>query len=138
MIFSNSCQYAIKSCVYLSNHRNKIEVKEIAEYINSPVYFTSKILQKLTKNGIISSSKGKSGGFFLSEMQYNNNKIKDIFLVFEDSSKLNKCYLGLSQCENSNPCPVHHIIVHIKEQVNKVLNLKINEIKNIGEVKYIK
>ena len=50
MIFSNSCQYAIKSCIYLAVKQDKIDVTEISEFINSPVSFTSKILQKLAKN----------------------------------------------------------------------------------------
>ena len=59
MIFSNSCQYAIKSCIYLAVKQDKIDVTEISEFINSPVSFTSKILQKLAKSNIIYSAKGR-------------------------------------------------------------------------------
>ncbi len=112
MVFSNSCQYAIKSCIYLSNNRSKIDVKEIAEYINSPISFTSKILQKLAKNQIISSSKGKNGGFFLTDFQYSNNKIRDIFLVFDDATKLNKCYfLHSFNIEKANSVEMYIILL---------------------------
>ena len=33
LIFSNTCQYAIKACIILANERKKIGIKEISEKI---------------------------------------------------------------------------------------------------------
>lgn len=136
MIFSNSCKYAIKSCIYLAIKKDKVDVSEIAEYINSPVYFTSKILQKLAKNNIISSAKGRSGGFYLSEAQYNTLTVKDVCKVFENEELLFGCVLGLSKCNHQNPCPMHHSILEIREKIQHIMSLKINQLKDFGNIKY--
>lgn len=98
MIFSHSCQYAIKSCIYLAVKQDKIDVTEISEFINSPVSFTSKILQKLAKSNIISSAKGRGGGFYLDNLQYQTTTIKDICEIFDNEGTLKGCVLGLSKC----------------------------------------
>jgi Rrf2 family transcriptional regulator, iron-sulfur cluster assembly transcription factor len=43
----------------------RLSIPEIAEEIAAPVAFTAKILQTLAREGIISSSKGPNGGFFI-------------------------------------------------------------------------
>ena len=68
MIFSKSCEYALRAVLYTymkSDSNANLGVKEIAKEIGSPVPFTAKILQQLTKKKIISSVKGPNGGFYI-------------------------------------------------------------------------
>ena len=83
LIFSNTCQYAIKACIVLATERKKVGIIDISEQIGTPTYFTSKILQQLAKKQLISSGKGKGGGFFLTDEQFENLTIKDIYENFE-------------------------------------------------------
>ena len=136
MIFSNSCQYAIKSCIYLAVKQDKIDVTEISEFINSPVSFTSKILQKLAKSNIISSAKGRNGGFFLNKEQLETLTIKDVCSAIEDEKIRSNCILGLNECNENNPCPVHHIAIKIKDKIEYILSLKICDIKDVGNIKF--
>lgn len=137
MIFSHSCQYAIKSCIYLARKNgSKTDVVEIAAYINSPAHFTSKILQKLVKGNMISSVKGRSGGFYLNDEQYQNLTVKEICNIFETGNQIVMCILGLSECNSKKPCPVHEIGVEIKERIKQIYTLKISEVKDIGCIKF--
>ncbi len=137
MIFSQSCQYAIKSCIYLARKNEKTDVVEIAEYINSPVSFTSKLLQKLVRKNVISSSKGRSGGFYLSEEQYKKLTIRDIYAAIDNIEQIDKCALGLAECGSDKPCPIHHVNVLIKEKIFEIFKMKICEIKDLGEIAFI-
>lgn len=134
MIFSHSCQYAIKSCIYLARNHKKIGVGEIAEFINSPIPFTSKILQKLAKSNAISSVKGRNGGFYLSDEQYHKLTVKEVCEIFGDEKQLLGCVLGLSECSGGHPCPIHHINEGIKEKLQLILDSKIKELKGIGNI----
>ena len=137
MIFSHSCQYAIKSCIYLAKKNGeKTDVVEIAAYIHSPAHFTSKILQKLAKGNIISSAKGRNGGSYLNKEQQESLTIKDVYEAFDDEKQLFGCILGLSECNEENPCPVHHFGVEIKEKLRYILTLKIKELKDVGNIEY--
>ncbi|MCW3161625.1 RrF2 family transcriptional regulator [Chryseobacterium oryctis] len=134
LVFSNTCQYAIKSCIVLANDRRKIGIKEISEKIDTPSAFTSKILQQLTKKGLISSGKGKGGGFYLTDEQFEKLTIKDIYENFEGKEVLKSCLLGLKQCGGENPCPIHHLAAEIKEKILLMFQYKIKDLKDFGSV----
>ena len=136
MIFSQSCQYAIKSCIYLAIKKDKTDVGEIAKFINTPIPFTSKILQKLAKENIISSAKGRLGGFYLNEHQYENLTIKNIYTSIDGERMLNECVLGIKKCNNLKPCPIHHLAASIKSQLNEIFLQKIKDIKDVGKIEF--
>lgn len=134
LIFSNTCQYAIKACIVLANERRRIGIKDISEKIGTPTAFTSKILQQLTKKEIISSGKGKGGGFYLNDEQYESLTIKDIYENFEGKEVLASCLLGLKNCDGTNPCPIHHLAAEIKEKVLIMFKYKIKDLQDFGSV----
>lgn len=136
MIFSQSCQYAIKSCIYLAIKQDKTDVVEIAKFINTPIPFTSKILQKLAKKNIICSSKGRFGGFYLDDNQFNSLTIKDIYYSIEGEGILLDCVLGIKKCNNLEPCPIHNLAASIKLQLNHILLQKIKDLKDIGKIEF--
>ena len=63
-MFSKACEYGIRAAVYIAHQSmegRRVSLKEIAEKIDSPVAFTAKILQQLSRNGIVESIKGAGG-----------------------------------------------------------------------------
>lgn len=134
LIFSHTCQYAIKACIVLAKEKRKIGIIDISEIIETPTAFTSKILQQLTKKQLISSEKGKGGGFYLNDEQFENLTIKDIYENFEGEEALTYCLLGLRQCNSENPCPIHHLAVAVREKVMIMFQYKIKDLKDLGTV----
>ncbi len=67
MIYSRSAEYAIRSFVYLARIPDGkfAMARQIAEEEKIPAHFLAKILQELTRKGLLRSSKGPSGGFSL-------------------------------------------------------------------------
>src|SRR5215470_13395538 len=67
MIYSRSAEYAIRSFVYLARVPDGqfAMVRQIAEQERLPAHFLAKILQDLTRRGLLRSNKGPSGGFSL-------------------------------------------------------------------------
>ena len=52
-MFSKACEYGIRASIYIAQQSlldRKVSLKEISEAIESPTAYTSKILQKLTRN----------------------------------------------------------------------------------------
>lgn len=134
LIFSNTSQYAIKACIVLATEKRKIGITDISEIIGTPTAFTSKILQQLTKKQLISSGKGKGGGFYLNDEQFESLTIRDIYENFEGREVLTSCLLGLKQCNGENPCPIHHLAIDIKEKVMIMFQYKIKDLKDLGSV----
>lgn len=118
MFLSKSCEYAIRASVYVthtSNAGRKAGIIEIAEAIGSPVPFTGKILQTLTRKNILSSTKGPNGGFYLDNA--GNLALIDIVRAVDGNEMFTACVMGLKDCSDSEPCPIHHQIRPIKAQL---------------------
>ncbi len=125
-MFSKACEYAIRAALYISIKSidgSKLGIKEIAKEIDSPVHFTAKILQTLSREGIISSIKGPNGGFYL-EPKAKPVSLNDIVKVIDGDDVLHACSLGLKQCSNEFPCPIHDEIKAYKDRLRKVMKEK--------------
>lgn len=118
-MLTNASQYAIRAVLFLANNSNinkKYSAIEIADALDISMHFIAKLLQQLARKNIISSSKGPSGGFFLTEENL-NLKICDVLDVMEIKKVFDKCFLGLPECGDTHPCPVHHIVSEFKTNI---------------------
>lgn len=140
-MLSNACQYAIRAILYLAiqtDEEHKIGVKKIAEDLETPQPFLAKLLQQLTKGTLISSTKGPNGGFYLSKKN-KEHAIWDVIKIIDGTSKFDDCFLGLSQCNDETPCPVHFIVSPFKQKLldsfkDKTIAAYMTEIKKTGKV----
>lgn len=139
-VFSKTCEYAIRAVFYIakcSQQGKKVGFKEIAENINSPEHFLAKILQKLSKEGLIQSSKGPSGGFYL-DASNSHRPLADIVIAIEGSEIFTGCGMGLSYCSEENPCPLHNDFKEIRNNLSKMLKTttigQFNEQLILGEL----
>ncbi len=109
-MFSKACEYAIKATIYIaqqSHEDRRANVKEVAKEVNAPEAFTAKILQQLCRENILSSIRGKQGGFIFDVNRQKEIKIFDVVMLIDGDSLFTKCGLGLNKCSSENPCPVH-------------------------------
>jgi Rrf2 family protein len=95
-------------------------VKDIAEPINVPPSYIAKLLQELGRHGIVSSVKGPNGGFYLDEDNMKTQLIR-IIDVIDGEQRLRSCMLSLHECDNDNPCPLHHMVGETKTSFIKNL-----------------
>ena len=122
-MFSKACEYAIKAVLYIaysSKREERVGVKKIAKAIDSPEAFTGKIMQQLSKNKIVSSIKGPSGGFWIGEEQRKSVNIMEIVKVIDGDKLYTACGLGLTNCNDHHPCPVHEEYAKIKAELIKM------------------
>src|SRR5690606_3335358 len=108
-MISKSCKYAIRASVFVASKVNediKLSVKEIANEIEAPAAFTGKILQVLNKRRIITSLKGPYGGFFCEKFQL-DTPILEIVNAIDGLAVLKECVIGVHQCSDEHPCPMH-------------------------------
>jgi Rrf2 family protein len=108
VIFSKKCEYGLQAVLYMAAKEPGCicPSDEIADKLQIPKEFVSKILQSLTESGIVDSKKGKSGGFLLAK---HPSKIRliDIVTAIDGLDLFNSCVLGFPHCSPDQPCPVH-------------------------------
>ena len=111
-MFSNSTKYAIKAVLYLAQHaveNRKVNARELSAAIDVPNAYIAKLLQELARKGVISSTRGPKGGFYLTEANRKTPMIQVVSL-FEEEKAFTSCVLGLEQCDEAKPCPLHEKI----------------------------
>jgi len=138
-MLSKSSKYAIRAVLYLSlrsNKENKFSPKKIAEAVDIPAPFLAKTLQVLTKSNLISSIRGRNGGFYLTNKDRSNNLLSIVESI-DGSNKFKECLLGLPICSDENPCPIHHAVSPFKKQIIEELTYKTIEVltKEVAEGK---
>lgn len=122
-MLSKACQYAIKASIFIAQQsleRQTVSVKDIAIAISAPEAFTAKILQQLSKADLLQSIRGKQGGFFVNKEHLSQVRIFDIINVIDGDSLFVSCGLGLKECSNENPCPVHEEFKSVRAGIIKM------------------
>lgn len=123
-LFSKTCEYALRAVFYIASKTadgTRVGIKEIAGKVDSPEHFLAKILQDLSRKGILDSAKGPNGGFFLHPQSL-KRPIADIVSAVDGDHIFTGCALGLAHCSERNPCPLHHEFKKIRNNIARMLN----------------
>ncbi len=118
MLLSKSCEYAIRAAIYIAAKNGtgeKAGLTDISEAINSPLHFTGKILQALSRKKVLSSVKGPNGGFYIENTR--NLYLIDIIRAIDGNELFSACAMGLKNCSDTAPCPMHEQIKPIRTQL---------------------
>jgi Rrf2 family iron-sulfur cluster assembly transcriptional regulator len=125
-MFSKTTEYALRATIYIAQkgtRDDKLGIDEIAKAIDSPKPFTAKILQMLTRDKIVSSTRGPNGGFYFTAQAKKLPAIA-ILKAVNDEGVLKRCILGLRECSQKNPCPMHAEYKEIRGQLNNLFEKK--------------
>ena len=140
-MLGRTTEYAIRAMVYIyirNLEGGRPSFKEIAKNIDSPEQFTGKVLQNLARSGLVSSVKGKGGGFYFSD-PLRSLTLYEVIRAVEGDGYFSKCGFGLKQCDSTHPCPMHEEYSEIRggffrlanKQTIQSLATKINESKAV-------
>jgi len=123
-MFSKACEYGIRAVLYIaaqSLREKRVKIGDIVQQTGSPEAFTGKILGLLSRQGLVDSYTGPAGGFEIKKEQIRLISIEQIVRAIDGDQFFEGCAMGLSHCDAENPCPMHHSVVKIRENMFQVL-----------------
>ncbi len=123
-MFSKACEYGIRATLYIaaqSLKEKRVKIGDIVQNTGSPEAFTGKILGLLSKNGIVESYTGPNGGFEIKRENLHYITMADIVRAIDGNAFFEGCALGLDQCDEKRPCPMHHSVEEIRRTMRDVL-----------------
>ena len=128
MRLTSAAEYGIRALLYLAlQPPDKVcLISEISRVQSIPEKFLAKILQSLSKGGLVKSYRGVKGGFSLARLP-EEVTLRDAVECLEGPLAMNKCLLGENSCERSVKCPAHLVWKDAQERFIEVLekaNLK--------------
>jgi Rrf2 family protein len=97
--------------------------KEIADAYGIPLPLLAKILQKLTKTGLLLSIPGSSGGYKLARRPEKISALEVIHAI-DGPIILTTCFTAHGRCDQSDKCTVreplrkvHEAIIHLLDRI---------------------
>lgn len=123
-MFSKACEYAIRAMICLaacSKKGERLTLTKIAGKTDSPQAFTAKVLQQLSKAGLIDSMKGPNGGFSLPAAKARKVKLSHVVKAIDGDAIYTGCGLGLKECSDKRPCPLHDHFRQVRKDLRRML-----------------
>ena len=99
MKLSKTADYALRLISYLAEHKDLKSTPEIGKLLHVSYNNMIKLVQKLSKVGLISTKQGKYGGIFLQRAP-KDISIKEVIEAIEGP-------MSLSDCENPEKCHLY-------------------------------
>jgi Rrf2 family nitric oxide-sensitive transcriptional repressor len=116
-LLTRNTDYGIRALSFIAKEKGRVvPVPELVKALKIPRPFLRKILQALTKRGLVKSCKGIGGGFLLA-MPADKLHIIDVARTFQGNLNLNECFLKKELCPNRKTCPLKRKIDKIKKSV---------------------
>jgi len=108
MILSQSCEHGIRALVYMARHDEAEyhSIEKIADRLQISFHFLTKILQRLTRRKILRSYRGPNGGIKLAKPA-GEITVYEVITGIDGTKLFENCVLGLSTCDDAQPCPFH-------------------------------
>jgi Rrf2 family protein len=125
-MLSKRTQYAFKALIYLAKKEEKtpVLISEIADSQHIPLKFLENILLELRKAGILSSKKGKGGGYLLRRTA-DTIKVAEIVRLMNGPIALLPCVSlhFYERCENCNEayCGLQRVMLEARDATLHVL-----------------
>jgi Rrf2 family iron-sulfur cluster assembly transcriptional regulator len=125
MIFTSTTEYAIRGLSELASRASATNglmlMDELVEGTDLPRDFLAKVFQKLVKEGVLKSTRGRGGGFTLSKPAHLIT-LMQIIQAIEGPQRLDQCVVGLEKCTDAMPCPQHDLYKPIRQRLKDYMN----------------
>ena len=124
MLYSVGCEYALRALSRLAGRATvgqPLLLRDILNGVDAPPHFVAKIFQTLVKANILTSAKGRGGGFALRRPP-EEIRIRDIVEAIDGLGRLDRCILGLNGCNDAQPCPQHDQWKPVRAQIEELLD----------------
>ncbi len=108
MMISKTATHALRAMVVLARPSKEpfAGAGAIAREIEAPQNYLGKLLQHLSREGLVESQKGHGGGFRLARAP-DKITLFDVVESIDQVSRRQGCFLGQMLCSSDSACAVH-------------------------------
>ena len=122
MQLTRAADYAVRVMIHLAGkpagtRTSRVELATAAE---CPAQFLAKVLQNLTRAGLVVSHRGNTGGFELPET-HRSASLLQVVEAIEGPIRLNVCLDADRTCNRQACCPAHPVWAEAQKGLIEVL-----------------
>ncbi len=126
-MLSKKTKYGLKALTYIAKKKcqEPVSISEIAKEEQISQKYLESILLSLKKGGILSSKKGKSGGYYFLKLP-EEIAMSKVIRILEGPIAMLPCvslnfYEKCNDCPDENACSVHKLMIQVRDSTLKVL-----------------
>lgn len=118
MLLTSGCEYAIRAVLYVASQSGDapVHVRAISDDLEIPFSFLAKVVGVLARRGILNSQKGRGGGVNLGRPA-EEISLMEVVEAIDGPGSAERCVMGLPDCTDEKPCPLHGNWAGIREDV---------------------
>ena len=107
-MISRTEKYALRAAIRLASrhHEGPVRAAVLAVEAGIPKNYLSKLLHTLGKHGVVTSERGRHGGFRLAR-EPDDLLLREILAPFAPDRGRIGCLLRRGDCSDDDPCPAH-------------------------------
>ena len=122
MQLTRAADYAVRVMIHLAGlpPGKRTSRDELAEAADCPEQFLSKVLQNLTRAGLVISHRGNTGGFELPPA-HREASLLEVIEAIEGPLRLNLCLTSERGCTRQAWCPAHGVWTQAQAAMADVL-----------------
>ncbi len=122
MVYRRSAQIALQASMLLAlePEGRTCRVRELAERLSVPATYLTKVLQLLTRAGLLRALRGPNGGVRLARHP-RQTTLWDVLTAVEPVGEFDRCLLGFGRCDNQHPCALHQSWSPVRDQLIEML-----------------
>jgi Rrf2 family protein len=125
-MLSNKAKYGLKALIHLAGHEGVRLAATIAGENNIPRKFLDAILLELTKAGMLTSKKGKGGGYQLARPA-DAITAGQIIRILDGPLAPIACasrtaYRACTDCPDENACAVREVMLDVRDSMALILD----------------
>jgi Rrf2 family protein len=119
---TKKADYGLLALKYLAEHPEMpaLSTKDVADAYGIPAQLLAKILQQLTKSGVLRSHAGMNGGYALAR-DASQISAFEVILAIDGPFFITSCAKGKNGCELTPSCTIKEPLARVNESIAAVL-----------------
>lgn len=117
MVLPQTVEYALRAAVWLASCEEGQTAGRIAAATKVPVSYLLKVLQSLSRAGLVRAKRGVRGGFVLARAA-SEISLLDVLSAIEPMRRIDRCPLGVGAHAGAL-CPLHRRLDAATEQMER-------------------
>ena len=119
---SKKVEYGLIALRHMAMYPQVYTAKELATKYDISYELLSKILQKLTKAGIVTSLQGMRGGYMLAQKPNEVQVGRVIDVIEDEKATIAECYAeGSDNCSLFDACTIRRPLEKVQQNLNSLL-----------------
>ncbi len=123
-LIKRNTDYALRVLTLMGKYKkgHVIFARDLAASEEVPLVYLHKILQKLQRQGIIKSSRGRFGGGFSLKQEMRKITLIKIMEITQGKFAINRCFIKHDRCSRIKHCPIHKQLHQVQKNIESSLN----------------